>query len=383
MVFAPSSVSHRPPRSRLLPLTLAVSLSALAACGPDEDPSRDLAALTGRAGETAPAGPRGPAAGIPVEVAAAVTEPLEDTVVTTGELLASEEVRLRSEASGRVTGIFFEEGSRVASGRRLVKINDAELKAELERAKLQRDLAVTRNKRAEKLYAGGVLSEEGSDEAANRLSVLQAEVELIQARIAETEVRAPFSGVIGLREVSVGSYLTPGTPIAGLQRLDPVKIDFSVPEKYAPRLAAGDRIEFTVAGVQGSFQGDVYAVEPRIDPETRTVPVRARAANPDGLLVPGAFAKVRWILGRKNDALMVPSRALVPGLEETRVYVVEDGKAQPRAVETGVRTDTRVEILAGLEAGEQVIVGGLQLVQAGAAVSVAGGTPPAQASRAP
>ena len=295
---------------------------------------------------------------------------LDDIVRVTGELRANEEVELRAEEDGRVVALHFDEGQRVAAGELLVKINDADLQAELRRAQVQRAMAERREQRMEKLLAEQTVSQEVYDEARGRLSVLEAEIELIEARIAKTEVHAPFAGVLGLRTVSQGSYLTSAQVVATLQSLDPIKIDFAVPEKYASALGAGAEVELEVAGQAQTVTGRVYAVEPRIDAATRTVQVRAKAPNPDRRLLPGAFAEVRLVLERIDDALLVPSIALIPGLEATTVYVVEDGAAQPRQVQVGRRTAEQVQILDGLAAGDEVIVSGLQQLKPGVAVAV-------------
>ena len=295
---------------------------------------------------------------------------LDDIVRVTGELRANEEVELRAEEDGRVVALHFDEGQRVAAGELLVKINDADLQAELRRAQVQRAMAERREQRMEKLLAEQTVSQEVYDEARGRLSVLEAEIELIEARIAKTEVHAPFAGVLGLRTVSQGSHLTSAQVVATLQSLDPIKIDFAVPEKYASALGAGAEVELEVAGQAETVTGRVYAVEPRIDAATRTVQVRAKAPNPDRRLLPGAFAEVRLVLERIDDALLVPSIALIPGLEATTVYVVEDGAAQPRQVQVGRRTAEQVQILDGLAAGDEVIVSGLQQLKPGVAVAV-------------
>lgn len=307
-----------------------------------------------------------------VEVYEVRPKVVQEAIVATGELRADEEVDLRAEESGRVVKLSFREGQKVKAGDLLVKINDEDLVAERRRLEVQKDLAQTREQRSKTLFDEGTLSQDRYDEANGRLLVLKAQLAQIDAEIRKTEIRAPFSGVIGLREVSEGSYLTSATSIARLQNLDPIKLDFAIPEKYVGSIARGDSVEFTVAGQARTFSGKVYAVEPRIDAATRTVRVRARAANPGGELFPGAFAKVRLVLAEQDDALMVPAIALVPGLEATTVYVVESGSGgdvvSPRAVEIGRRTEDRVQILSGLEAGDRVVVSGVQQVRPGLAV---------------
>ncbi|MFL6575611.1 MAG: efflux RND transporter periplasmic adaptor subunit, partial [Povalibacter sp.] len=174
----------------------------------------------------------------------------------------------------------------------------------------------------------------------------------------------------GLRYVSEGSFVNAATRIATLQRLDRLKVDFSIPEKYAMRLRVGSPIAFLVAGGEHPFKGQIYAFDPRIDTTTRTVLIRALCPNPDGRLLPGAFANVEVTLTQLNDALLVPAVAVVPGLNQKNVFIVKDGKAEPRAVQTGTRTQSTVHILSGLSAGDVVITSGLQQVRAGQSVTV-------------
>jgi membrane fusion protein (multidrug efflux system) len=168
-----------------------------------------------------------------------------------------------------------------------------------------------------------------------------------------------------LREVSEGAYLSPQTTIATLQRLDPLKLDLSVSEKYASRIQAGTPVTFTVRGADGTFEGTIYAVEPRVDPDTRTIQLRARVPNPDGVLRPGMFATVRVRLGTIEDALVVPAVSVVPALGTQRVFVVENGTAAPRNVRLGVRSDSTVQITEGLSARDTVITSGIQDLRAG------------------
>lgn len=315
----------------------------------------------------------GPEPAVAVETVTVIAQHLRQDVVLSGELRAAESVALRAETAGRVIGVGFEEGQAVRAGQLLVKINDAALRAEKKRSSLRRDLAAQREQRLRKLVGEGTVSQDLYDEAANQLAVLEAELELFDARIALTEVRAPFEGVVGLRAISLGSYLTPQTVITTVQDLDPIKIDVTAAERYAGRIHLGTDIHFTVAGVDHTFTGRVYALEQRIDTTTRTVLVRARAANPGNRLMPGAFAKVRVTLDASDDALMVPSTALVPGLAATTVFVVENGVAAERKVRTGTRTARDIEILEGLAPGDRLIISGIQSVRQGTPVSTSDG----------
>jgi membrane fusion protein (multidrug efflux system) len=177
--------------------------------------------------------------------------------------------------------------------------------------------------------------------------------------------------MVGLRFVSEGAFVTPTIRVATLQRLDRLKIDFAVPEKYALRVRVGSPVTFVVDGGERRYAGEIYAIDPRIDPGTRTVQLRAVCPNPGGRLLPGAFANIEFTLSSVADALLVPSVAVIPGLTEKNVFVVREGKAVRRAVTTGMRTETSVQIVAGLEGGDVVITSGLQQIRAGQAVQIA------------
>jgi membrane fusion protein, multidrug efflux system len=296
--------------------------------------------------------------------------PLAEKITATGTLLADEGVELQAETNGKVAAIRFAEGAKVRKGELLVKLNDADLLATHSRAKYRKQLAMLRERRLAQLVKQGVARQEEYDTALNELHVQDAEIDLAEAQIAKTEIRAPFDGVVGLRYVSEGAFVNAATRIATLQRLDRLKIDFSVAEKYAARVRVGNPIEFTVAGGQRSFRGDIYAIDPRIDTATRTVLIRAICPNPDARLLPGAFANVAITLGELKDALLVPAVAVVPGLNEKNVFVVRDGKAERRAVEVGSRMAGTVHILSGLAPGDVVITSGLQQLRDGQRVTV-------------
>ena len=295
---------------------------------------------------------------------------LTERLSTTGTVRANEEVEIVSEISGKISSIHFDEGSRVAAGQLLLKIDDSELLAERQRALYRVELAKLDEARQDRLLEQGVISRESYDAALGELNVLRAELQLIEAQLLKTEIRAPFDGVIGLRWVSPGSYLSSQTRIASLSDLDPVKLDFSVPEKYSGLMKAGDRVEFAVEGADGTFYGTIYAIEPSVDALTRSLRVRARSPNRNGVLVPGAFANVDLVLRSVADALTVPSIAVIPELGGKKVYVVEDGSAQPRPVETGIRSDTEVQITSGLQEGDLVITTGLLQLQPGIEVEI-------------
>lgn len=302
---------------------------------------------------------------------------LEERLATVGTVRANEEVELVSEVSGKIAAIHFDEGRRVAAGELLLEIDDSELLAERQRAVYRVELAERTEARQRQLLEDGVISSETHDVALGELNVLRAELRLIEAQLVKTEIRAPFGGVIGLRWVSPGSYLSPQTRIASLHDLDPVKLDFTVPERYAALLGVGDEISFTVDGIDRVFPGTVFAVEPAVDATTRSLRLRARCPNPDGVLVPGAFANVQLVLRSVPDALAVPAIAVIPELGGTKVFVVEDGRAQPRPVTTGIRTEKVVQITDGLAPGDLVVTTGILQLEPGLEVEVEAAPSPA------
>jgi membrane fusion protein (multidrug efflux system) len=295
---------------------------------------------------------------------------LTERLVTTGTVRANEYVDIVSEISGKISAIYFEEGSRVAAGELLLKIDDSELLAERQRAIYRVELAERAEARQQELLEEGVISRENYDVALGELNVLRAELQLIEAQLLKTEIRAPFGGVIGLRWVSPGSYLSSQTRIASLHDLDPVKLDFTVPEKYSALLRTGDEIAFAVEGSDRHFPGKIYAVEPSVDAATRSLRVRARCPNSDGALVPGSFANVDLVLRSIPDALTVPSIAVIPELGGKKVFVYDDGTAQPRPVETGIRSENTVQITDGLAEGDLVIITGILQLQPGLKVEI-------------
>lgn len=306
--------------------------------------------------------PGGGAAPLPVYTARVEPRLLQERVTATGSVAADESVELVSEIAGKVVAMAFDEGARVKRGDVLVKLDDAELAAQLARAQSRVRLARAQAERQTQLVTAGGTSQAELDAAESEVKVLEAEVELARALLAKTEIRAPFDGVVGLRYVSVGANITPSARIATLQKIDTIKIEFSVAERYLDRIQPQAEVKIVVEGIREPFAGRIYAVEPRIDPATRTLKLRARAENPGGKALPGGFATVEMPLQEIPGALLVPADAIVSGLNAQQVYVLEDGRAQLRTVEMGLRLAREVQILSGLEAGAVVITSGqLQL----------------------
>jgi membrane fusion protein (multidrug efflux system) len=295
---------------------------------------------------------------------------LRNTIFTTGTLLANEEVKLHPEISGRVTNIYFQEGKRVTKGEPLLKINDAELKADLKRKQVEEKQASDEEGRRRRLFEIKAISQEEYDKSLNALRIVQAEREAIESRLANTEIRAPFTGKIGLRYISEGGYVSSATLVATMQDTDPMKVEFAVPEKYARLLKSGTEILVRVSDDKAGRIGTVYAVESMIDPDTRTIKARARIPNPDDQLVPGAFAKVEITLEQIPDAIVVPSEAVIPDISGETVFLFKNGKAKTTRVTSGIRTETGIQITSGLTANDTLIVSGILQLTDGKGVQV-------------
>lgn len=295
---------------------------------------------------------------------------LTDGIFVSGSLVPDEEVNLSFESSGKITDIFFKEGSHVEKGELLAKINDAPLQADLRKKQAQVKLMQDRLFRAKALLEKEAVSKEAFQEAEANLAALEAEIEGVQAQIEQTELRAPFSGIIGLRQVSVGAYATNTTEVATLTKTSPLKVEFNVPERYAGMLPEGAELTFTAEGDLTTRHAKVYASDSRVDPETRTFAIRAIYPNADGKLIPGRYVNVNLITQRFEETLAVPSEAIVSEMGIDKVFVCKNGKAQPVEITKGLRTDAMVQALRGLVPGDTVITSGTMQLRSGQNVIV-------------
>lgn len=317
----------------------------------------------GKGGKNAPA----------LMVDAIVVKPtaFNNDLEVTGSIDANESVSLHSEVSGLVTGIFFKEGSYVNKGSILIKVNDRDIQAQLQDVLTKQKLSASNEYRAKLLLQKGAISQEEYDTALADLKSYQAQAQLIRAQLAKTSIIAPFSGKIGLRNISVGEYLTPATVIANLVNTNPVKISFSVPEKYVNQIKLNSAISFSTDGSSSkTYTGKVYAIEPGINVETRTLQIRALAQNPNNELLPGSFAKVKLALSTINNAILIPNEAVVPVLKGKIVYISKNGKVQEVKVEAGTRTDENILITNGLNVGDTVLTSGIMSLKKDAPVKV-------------
>jgi membrane fusion protein (multidrug efflux system) len=308
---------------------------------------------------------------MPVRAVIAKVAPAVDEASAVGTLRADEAVTLRPEIAGRIADIRFQEGQRVERGAVLVRLDQAELAAVLASSRAQAGRDKQRLVRAQDRLRKSFISQQALDEAKANFARSGAKQREDEARLAKTEIRAPFSGVAGLRQVSAGAYVAAGTDIARLEKIDELKLDFRVPETFVGRLRPGQsvRVQLDAYG-ERSFPGKVYAIEPAVDEATRTVLVRARVVNPERKLRPGMFARVWAELAVRENAVWIPEQAIVPRGQDSFVFRVNDGKAEMVKVQTGVRKVGEVEVVRGIAAGDQVVTEGTQRLGPGSAVTV-------------
>jgi membrane fusion protein (multidrug efflux system) len=316
--------------------------------------------------------------GMPVEAEMVKAERIAQEIIAVGSLRSNEAVTLSSEVPGRISKIHFSEGQPVAKGAPLFELDDSVYRAELAQARAGLALSERNHERAKELFERNLISTRERDEAAAKLDLDRAAVALVQARLDKTRIRAPFQGVVGLRAVSPGDYITAGQPLAPLEQLSTLKVDFRLSEAALPAIKVGQTLNLEVDAYPNQvFPGRVYAIDPRLAVETRSVGVRARVPNDQNQLRPGLFARVRLVISEKASAVLVPEQAVIPQADQLFVYVVEDGKAAMRPVKLGLRQGGRVEVLSGVQPGDTVITAGAQKIGPGAPVNPINLAPPA------
>jgi membrane fusion protein (multidrug efflux system) len=295
---------------------------------------------------------------------------MSEPVKQTATLRPDEEVDLSFETSGKIVSINFKEGTRVKKGDLLAKINDKPLQAQLEKLLAQQKLSEAKEFRQKSLLGRDAISQESYDQILTELQTTKADINLIKARISETELRAPFDGTIGFRYLSEGAYATPSTKIAKLVKLSPLKIEYSISEKYNKEVGIGYPVTFTIEGINEVFSAFVYAIDPKLDLETRTIVLRALYPNSNEELKPGRFATVYMELSKIDDAIAIPTEALIPEMEGERVFVYRGGKASSVKVTTGLRTESRIQITEGLKYGDTLLVTGILQLRQGLPVQL-------------
>lgn len=316
-----------------------------------------------------PAKPHG--GGLPVEAAQVRVDTVRDNVTVVGSLLSNESVVVRPEIAGRIASFNIREGQLVKQGQELIEIEASVYEAELNEAKASLQMSRRDNARIQELFRKGVSTASTRDEALGRMEIDEARVALAETRLRKTVIKAPFTGILGFRHVSIGDYVTPGQDIVNIEDIDPVKVEFKIPETRLPDLAVGQPIKVRVDAYAGEgFEGEVYAIDPRIDAAGRSVAIRARVPNPDGRLRPGLFARVTLVVEERPSAMLVPETAIVPRGEAQQVFRVVDGKALLTDVRLGLRRDGWVEVVEGLAPDDVVVTAGQLKLRDGMPVSV-------------
>jgi membrane fusion protein, multidrug efflux system len=306
---------------------------------------------------------------LPVNVIQLKKETLRNQLQVTGTILPNESVSLRSEISGLVTKINFREGQYVTKGTPLLYLNDDELQAQYQRLKYTQKLFETQENRQKQLLAREAISQEEYDIALNQFNTALSDIKLVEAQLAKTVVRAPFNGILGLRLISEGSVISTNDPIVSVVNIDPVKIEFSIPERYANLVTIGSPIYFSNESSKTEVEGKVYAFEPQVDLATRTLKLRALSPNKESRFLPGMFVKIRFILDVVEDALMVPAESVIPELEGYKVYVATpEGKVEQKRIEIGTRTESHVQVVSGLNVGDLVLTTGVMQARQGMSV---------------
>lgn len=305
-----------------------------------------------------------------VEVARVEEVSLPRSIAAVGSLRSENSVVLRAEVTGRIAELNFNEGRRVTKGQLLVRLDDSVVRAELQQAQANLSLASSQFRRAQQLTKEGFISKQARDEAASQFGVQQAAVALAKAHLSKTVITAPFDGLIGLRNVSVGDYVSPGSDLVPLESVDPLKVDFRIPEQYFSQVKVGQRLTLRFDALSGQTrEGEVGAISPLVDVGGRSLLLRANVPNPDATLRPGMFARVSLQFA-DDHTLVVPETALAPSGDEQYVYRVNQGRIERVVVRIGLRQAGKVEVTEGLRAGDMVVTSGLQKVSAGKEVDV-------------
>ena len=363
---------------KLLPTAAAVGVIALVA-GVSFWAGKSAVPASGSGpGPAAPsAAAKGPPPGVIVEASRVALVRLPQSLTAVGSLRSDETIVVRPEVAGRLAEIGFREGEQVSKGQVLVRLDDSVQKADLDRARANLTLSKTKHERAIDLRNKGFVSSQALDELENSVKVAEADAELMTARVNKMTLRAPFSGTIGLRQASVGDYVKEGQDIVNLESLDPLKVDFRLPELALSQIQNGQTLQIALDALPDrTYDGKVYAINPLIDANGRAIVIRAQVPNRDGKLRPGMFARVRLFTNDNKEAIVIPEEALFPVGDDKYVYKVVEGKAQRQKVEIGQRREGRVEILNGLKGQDVVVTAGVIKLREGVAVSVANAAPP-------
>ena len=313
--------------------------------------------------------------GISIEASRVKTVRMSQGLTAVGSLRSDESVTIRPEVSGRIIEIGFREGQRVRKGATLIRFEPSVQRAELEQAAANLGLSKSRLERSRDLFTKGFISAQARDETESNFKLAQASYDLSEARLTKLDIKAPFSGIVGLRMVSVGDYVKDGQDIVNLEEIDPLKVDFKIPEIYLKQVAVGQALQITLdAFPNQTFQGKVLAINPLVDTNGRAIVIRAVIKNTEARLRPGMFARVRLLFSDERDSVAVPEQSLIPVGDEQYLFKVVDGRAQRFKVEIGQRREGQVEVLQGLAAGDVVVTAGQLKLRDGSPVKIAAET---------
>ena len=315
-------------------------------------------------------GPGGPGGPTPVEVVVVESSTVQEDLQAVGSLRSNESVVLRPEVSGRIATIGFRDGQVVKKGQLLIGLDSTLNEAEVAQYRAEYDLALSNLKRSEDLARQKFISSSAQETAASNAQVAEARLKLAQARLSKMKIISPFDGLVGIRGVSLGDYVKDGTDLVNVEDVRVLKVDFRLPERSLSQIKAGQDVEVVADALPNErWQGQIEAINPRVDANGRSLELRGRLDNASGKLRPGMFVRVRVIVGERNG-LLVPEEAIVPQGEEFYVYKVVEGAAKRVPVKIGVRRDAKVEVVEGISAGDQVVTAGMRLSRDGQPVRV-------------
>ena len=373
--LAPAPTPHPAPagkRGWLGWLLAALVIGGMAWAKMNYFPSPNTGEKGGKGGAAGAKGGKGggPGAKVPVQVYVVAATRLSDQVSATGSIMADESVTIQSEISGKITSLNIQEGQPVRKGQLLFTINAADVQAQLQKQEYNIKLYQDQEQRQRTLLAKEYISQQEYEQSNNALLTARADLQALRVNLQKAYVRAPFDGILGLRNTSVGAYVSPGTAITTLSRVQPVKVDFNVPSRFAQSVRVGDPVLVTDEATTQKIRAKVYAINPQIDPVSRTLPVRAIYANKNMELRPGGFVKVNLELGETAEALQIPTEAVIPVASGYTVFTVKHGKAVVQPVNIGVRSDKLIQITKGLAVGDTIIRTGILSVKAGDGVKI-------------
>jgi membrane fusion protein (multidrug efflux system) len=300
-----------------------------------------------------------------MSVEAFIVEPstVTETIEVPGNLLPFESTELHPEVAGRVVSLNINEGSYVRKGTTLLKLFDGDLQAQLKKLQVQLSISEKTTERLGELLKIQGISQQEYDLSTLEVNNIRADIDLVRTSIEKTQIRAPFNGRIGLKNISLGAYVTPQTLVATIQQVDQLKLEFTVPEKYTSKITPGQMIYFSVEGSKKHLLARVMATEGSVLAQSRSLQIRAIVTGKDPKLIPGAFAKVNLDFGKDNNALLVPTQAVIPGARNKQVIVFKNGLAKFTVVTTGIRDSSTVQITEGISKGDTIVTTGLLAIK--------------------